>query len=131
MQGTARRSPRVLVVEDQMTVAVYIATLLEDIGCAPVGPVGHVTTALPLALTEPLDAALLDIDLAGDSVEPIADVLERRNIPYAVVTAYRRDRVPCCRVGPISASRSWTARSRPWSPTSSATTDPAHAAASA
>jgi CheY-like chemotaxis protein len=94
MQGTARRSPRVLVVEDQMTVAVYIATLLEDLGCAPVGPVGHVTTALPLALTEPLDAALLDIDLAGDSVEPIADVLERRNIPYALVTAYRRDRVP-------------------------------------
>jgi CheY-like chemotaxis protein len=94
MQGTARRSPRVLVVEDQMTVAVYIATLLEDLGCAPVGPVGHVTTALPLALSEPLDAALLDIDLAGDSVEPIADVLERRNIPYALVTAYRRDRVP-------------------------------------
>ncbi len=77
-----------------MTVAIYIATLLEDLGCAPVGPVGHVTTALPLARSEPLDAALLDIDLAGDSVEPIADVLERRNIPYALVTAYRRDRVP-------------------------------------
>jgi len=89
-----RRLPRVLVVEDQSTVAIHIATVLEDIGCAPVGPVGRVTTALPLALSEPLDAALLDVDLAGESVEPIAEVLERRQIPFALVTAYQRNRVP-------------------------------------
>jgi len=88
------RSPRVLVVEDQMLVALEIACLLEDIGCEPVGPVGHVQTAL-LALTkEPLDAALLDVDLAGESVEPIAELLKRRGIPFALVTGYARERIP-------------------------------------
>ena len=88
------RSPRVLVVEDQMLVALEIASLLEDMGCEPVGPVGHIQTALLAVTKEPLDAALLDVDLAGESVEPIADFLRRRGIPFALVTAYARERLP-------------------------------------
>ena len=88
------RSPRVLVVEDQMLVALEIVSLLEDLGCEPVGPVGHVQTAMLAVTKEPLDAALLDVDLDGESVEPIADFLSRRGIPFALVTGYARDRLP-------------------------------------
>jgi len=88
------RSPRVLVVEDQMLVALEIASLLEDMGYEPVGPVGHIQTALLAVTKEPLDGALLDVDLAGESVEPIADFLRRRGIPFALVTGYARERLP-------------------------------------
>ena len=88
------RSRRVLVVEDQMLVALEIVSMLEDIGCEPVGPVGHLQTALLAATKEPLDAALLDVDVAGESVEPIADFLSRRDIPFALVTGYARERIP-------------------------------------
>jgi len=93
-QSAPPRSPRILVVEDQMLVALEIASLLEDIGCEPVGPVGHVQTAMLAVTKERLDAALLDVDLAGESVEPIADFLRRGGIPFALVTGYARDRLP-------------------------------------
>ena len=77
-----------------MLVALEIASLLEDIGCEPVGPVGHTQTALLAVTREPLDAALLDVDLGGESVEPVADFLRRRGIPFALITGYARDRLP-------------------------------------
>jgi CheY-like chemotaxis protein len=87
-------SPRVLVVEDQMMLGMYIVNLLEDAGCTVVGPVAHVTTALPIALHEPLDAALLDVFLVDETVVPIAQALERRGIPFALISAYARDHLP-------------------------------------
>jgi CheY-like chemotaxis protein len=93
-QSAPPSSPRILVVEDQMLVALEIVTLLEDIGCEPVGPVGHVQTAMLAVTKERLDAALLDVDLAGESVEPIADFLRRRGIPFVLVTGYARERLP-------------------------------------
>ena len=87
-------SPRVLVVEDQMMLGMYIVNLLEDAGCTVVGPVAHVTTALPIALREPLDAALLDVFLVDETVVPIALALERRGIPFALISAYARDHLP-------------------------------------
>ena len=72
----------------------YLATLLEDIGCKAVGPVAQVVTALPIAMKEPLDAALLDVYLADEPIEPIAAVLARRSIPFAFVTAYAPEKIP-------------------------------------
>ena len=77
-----------------MMLAMGIVSLLQDIGYDTVGPVGRVVTALPMAIREPLDAALLDFDLAGESVEPIAEVLARRHIPFALLSAYDREDLP-------------------------------------
>jgi CheY-like chemotaxis protein len=84
----------VLVVEDQMMLGMYIVNLLEDAGCTAVGPLAHVVTALPIALHEPLDAALLDVFLIDETVLPIAQALERRGIPFALISAYSRDHIP-------------------------------------
>jgi CheY-like chemotaxis protein len=86
--------PRVLIVEDQLSVAMHLVAIVEDCGCQPVGPACTVTTALPLAIAAPLDAALLDIYLIDRKVEPIAGVLQRRGIPFGFVTAYARDHLP-------------------------------------
>jgi CheY-like chemotaxis protein len=94
MVSLVRPPPRVLVVEDQMLLALALTSLLEDIGCEAVGPVAQVVTALPIVMKEPLDAALLDIRLADESVEPIAAILERRGIPFAFVTGHSRDQIP-------------------------------------
>ncbi len=88
------RKPRVLVVENDTLAAMHIMDLLEDMGCEPVGPATLVVTALPMALHEQLDAALLDIYLIDQTVEPIADVLGRRGVPFAFVTAYARNHLP-------------------------------------
>jgi CheY-like chemotaxis protein len=94
MGAALPRPPRVLVVEDQMMLGMYIANLLEDFGCDVVGPIAHVVSALPIALHAPLDAALLDFYLVDETAEPIARVLERRAIPFAVISAYPRAAIP-------------------------------------
>jgi len=86
--------PRILIVEDQLSVGMHLAAIIEDCGCQPVGPACTVTTALPLAIAAPLDAALLDIYLIDRKVEPVAGVLQRRGIPFGFVTAYARDHLP-------------------------------------
>ena len=59
------RTPRVLIVEDEMTVAMRIVEVLEDMGCEPVGPAALVVTALPTAISD-------------QAVDAVADVLQRR-----------------------------------------------------
>jgi two-component SAPR family response regulator len=92
-----RRDPRglrVLVVEDEMLVAMDIAALLQDIGCRVVGPVGQLSEALPLAREAELDAAILDVNLENEGVEPVAAELARRSVPFVFATGYVRDDLP-------------------------------------
>jgi CheY-like chemotaxis protein len=93
---------RVLVVEDKLLVALDIAALLEDIGCVVVGPVGTQSAALSMARNEPLDAAILDVNLEAGSIEPVAAELVRRQIPFAFATGYvRADLSPPFRDRPV------------------------------
>jgi CheY-like chemotaxis protein len=94
MSEGMRRRPRVLVVEDNPLLARFTALLLTQLGCEVVGPVGSVDTAVALAGAEPLDAALLDINVADRSAVPVAETLDRRGTPYAVMTGYGREKIP-------------------------------------
>src|SRR4030095_12815107 len=91
---SSRNKPRVLIVEDQITLALHVADVLENIGCEPVGPVSSVSAAFPIALHEHLDAALLDIYLIDQTVKPIADVLKSRGVAFAFMTAFTRLHLP-------------------------------------
>ena len=86
--------PRILIVEDQIILALHVADVIEEFGCEPVGPVSSVSAALPIALHDPLDAALLDIYLIDQTVKPIADILRRRGIAFAFMTAFTRLHLP-------------------------------------
>ncbi len=79
---------RVLVVEDEYMVADYISMLLEDFGCAVIGPVGTVEEALAAVKAGGLDVALLDANLSGDSSAPIAVALNAASVPFVVATGY-------------------------------------------
>ena len=78
-----------LVVEDESLVAMMLADMLGDLGCSVVGPLGTRTQALQAVTDgEPVDLALLDVNLGGDSVYEVAEALRRRRVPYAFVSGY-------------------------------------------
>lgn len=79
---------RVLLVEDEALVALLACDVLEEGGYEIVGPADRLAGALALAGNEALDAALLDINLAGEAVWPVAELLGRRRIPFVLVSGY-------------------------------------------
>jgi CheY-like chemotaxis protein len=79
---------RVLVVEDEMLVAMNIEDMLLDLGHEVVALAGRLETALALAGEASFDVAMLDVNLAGQASFPVADVLRTRGIPYLFATGY-------------------------------------------
>lgn len=80
---------RILVVEDDLMIGMLIDDALKEAGCDVVGPMPRVAPALQAASTEQrLDGALLDINLAGELVSPVADRLLERGVPFVFLTGY-------------------------------------------
>ncbi|HET9812415.1 MAG TPA: response regulator [Sphingomicrobium sp.] len=84
---------RILMVEDEMMLALLIGDYLETLGCR-VCKAGRLDKALALAQSETLDGVLLDLNLGGKSSAPVAAELDRRGIPWIVTTGYNADRLP-------------------------------------
>jgi DNA-binding response OmpR family regulator len=82
-------------VEDELLVAMMLEDALRIEGCVIVGPYPRVGPALKPAREEPLDAGVLDVNLAGERVDPIAEVLAERKIPFVFTTGYDRGMLPC------------------------------------
>jgi CheY-like chemotaxis protein len=87
-KNTLLKGRRILVVEDQSLIAMEMQDCLENAGAVVVGPVGRIQQGLSSVEKEPLDAALLDIDLNGERCWPIADALVSRSIPFAFTTGF-------------------------------------------
>jgi DNA-binding response OmpR family regulator len=85
---------RVLIVEDEMLIALLIEDFLADMGCKTVGPYRSVATALEAARTEPLDLAVLDVNLDGERVYPVAEILAARHIPFLFLSGYGEEAIP-------------------------------------
>ncbi|TLX08273.1 helix-turn-helix domain-containing protein [Rhizobium sp. MHM7A] len=84
----------VLIVEDDYTLASELASKLTQTGIGVVGPAPNVEQALKYIEDSKIEAAILDINLGGTMVFPVADVLSKRNIPFFFATGYSRDVVP-------------------------------------
>jgi len=85
---------RVLVVEDEYLIALMICEILEKVGCVVVGPASSLESARKLSSRESIDGALLDINLNGEVVYPVADQLDRLNVPYVFVSGYGTVKLP-------------------------------------
>lgn len=81
---------RLLIVEDEMLLAMDLELLLEEQGCEVLRPANSIERALGLLETERPDAATLDMNLNGVSSAPVAAALQERNIPFVAVTGYSR-----------------------------------------
>ena len=81
---------RVLLVEDEFMVALLIEGELAGLGCEIIGPVGRLDKALEIAQREAVDVAILDVNINGDEVYPVAEALAARGIPFVFVSGYGR-----------------------------------------
>jgi CheY-like chemotaxis protein len=86
--GDVLRNARVLVVEDEVLVAALLEDRLEAMGCHVIGPAAAIEDALELLKTEEIDAAVLDVNIGGKKVFPVADALAAKDIPFLFATAY-------------------------------------------
>ena len=80
--------PLVLVVEDEFLLALELELLLERHGYRVLGPASTVAEALRLLEGERPDAALLDVNLRGEMVTPMAEALRARGVPFVLASAY-------------------------------------------
>src|SRR4051812_9976749 len=79
---------RILVVEDEFLVALDLEAMLLEIGCVPVGPAPRLDEALGIARDGAIDGAILDMNLDGKPVYPVAEALIARAIPFVFATGY-------------------------------------------
>lgn len=82
------RGKRVLVVEDEPVVAMCLEDILESLGCITIGPASRLAEGLALAQAGGLDAAILDINLAGERSNAIAEALIAQAVPFAFASGY-------------------------------------------
>jgi len=88
LQSISGKPARVLLVEDEAMVAMMMEDLLTDLGVDVIGPYGTLAEAMIAARAEDFDAAILDVNLDGGTVYPLATLLIERDVPFAFVTGY-------------------------------------------
>jgi CheY-like chemotaxis protein len=87
-------APRVLVVEDEMTVAMLIEDMVSELAYEVAAVVPRLEDAMRLLDSETFDLAMLDVHLNGKTVFPFAAELEVRDIPFLFATAYGPRGIP-------------------------------------
>ena len=92
-EPTSRNKPKALLVEDEFLLAIHVKELLQQLGFEVVGPARRVDEAIRLLQSQSnLAIAILDIDLAGEMVWPVARALLKRSVPFILVTGYHQGR---------------------------------------
>ena len=88
---------RLLVVEDEYLLAEDLRRGLEAAGATVIGPAGTLARAIAMADSfADIDGAVLDVNLAGQAVYPLAEKLRLRAVPFVFVTGYETSAIPKC-----------------------------------
>lgn len=82
------KGKRILVVEDEALIAVMVEDMLTEMGSIVVGPAATIEAALALARGAELDAAVLDVNVRGERIDPVAEALMARQVPVLFATGY-------------------------------------------
>jgi CheY-like chemotaxis protein len=94
MDGNELRGLRVLVVEDESLIAMLIEDALADLGCTLVAVASSLKDALDKAAALDFDIAILDVNLNGSPVFPVAELLAAKGVPFIFSTGYGAAGVP-------------------------------------
>ncbi|WP_207540370.1 response regulator [Sabulicella rubraurantiaca] len=79
---------QVLVVEDEAVIALQLELILTDAGFVVIGPAPTVAAAMALLASQRPDAAVLDVNLHGERVTPVAEALTAMGVPFVLSSAY-------------------------------------------
>ncbi len=86
---------RILVLEDEVLVAMMIEDMLQELGCQVVGPFARMDEALErIAASGGIDLAVLDVNVAGQASYPVAEALAKTETPFIFSTGYDAEGLP-------------------------------------
>ena len=88
MSDASRAVPRLLVVEDEYLIRMLLEDMLTDLGYEVAAAVGTIAEASELAASGDFNAAILDVNLDGQEIYPVAEILAKRGLPFVFVTGY-------------------------------------------
>jgi len=88
MSDASRAVPRLLVVEDEYLIRMLLEDMLADLGYEVAAAVGTIAEASELAASGDFNAAILDLNLDGQEIYPVAEILAKRGLPFVFVTGY-------------------------------------------
>ncbi|KIZ38855.1 MULTISPECIES: response regulator [Rhodopseudomonas] len=84
----------VFLVEDEAMIRMMVADMLEELGYSVAAETGEINEAIRLAETTEFDIAILDVNVNGKVISPVADLLKSRNRPFIFATGYGAQGVP-------------------------------------
>jgi len=93
-QHNAGAGKRILVVEDELMIRMLLQDMLADLGHTLAGEAGRIEEALALAKNSEFDVAILDVNLNGQPISPVVEVLVERGLPFVFATGYGQRGVP-------------------------------------
>ena len=79
---------KILIVEDEAMVSVFLEDALQEIGCIVVGVAAGAGDATAIINSQVLDAAILDVNLGSGTSHDIARILQRKGVPFIFATGY-------------------------------------------
>jgi CheY-like chemotaxis protein len=88
MTDSIKATPRVFLVEDEYLIRMLLEDMLADLGYAIAAAVGTIAEASDVAATAQFDVAILDVNVGGQEIYPVADILAKRGLPFVFVTGY-------------------------------------------
>jgi CheY-like chemotaxis protein len=85
---------RILLVEDESLVAMLVEDMLADLGCEVTASADNIDVAIDKARKGGFECALLDVNLRGREVFPVAEILSEQGVPFAFLSGYGRAGLP-------------------------------------
>ena len=94
MKPAEAQSARIFIVEDEYLIRMLLEDMLSELGFAVAAMAGNLGEACELAKETELDIAILDVNLDGEDVFPVAEILAGRGKPFVFVTGYGGQGLP-------------------------------------
>jgi|SRR3974390_963675 CheY-like chemotaxis protein len=84
----------VFLVEDEVMIRMMVADMLEELGYSIAAEAGDISEAIRLAQSTDFDLAILDVNVNGKVISPVADLIQARNLPFIFATGYGSSGLP-------------------------------------
>ena len=82
-----------MIVEDEALVAMALRKSLDELGFSVIGPFNQISEAMIALRNNHIDAAVLDVNLGGELIYPLADVLAADHVPFVFITGYGAEEI--------------------------------------
>ena len=94
MTATRKPGSSVFLVEDEVMIRMMVADMLEELGYSIAAEAGEINEAIRLAQSTDFDFAILDVNVNGKVISPVADLIRARNLPFIFATGYGSSGLP-------------------------------------